>query len=350
MTKIAGTPSTIKEANTLLVKECILKKPKISKPQIARQTRLSLVTVNKIVDELEQMGEIIDLGFQESTGGRKAKQYAINKDYSSIVTVLVRSDSYHLALLDNTGAIIQSSEIKRQSKDRLLELRELIGETIAGSENPVFELGIAVPGTVSGSLIHNIPSIPEWEGMNLKEAVEEAFDLAVTLENDVNASTVGIYGDYASDTIKNLAFLYITEEGIGAGIVINGELYRSTKNFAGELAFMNVGQSDRRGERQDCLESLMKSLIKGDKRQEVLEILSRVLVNMTCVLDPDLYVIDSQYLDPGDVGVFLDHMAPCLGEEYLPEIRIIQIGHDVYFKGLFALCKHNIPKTILSTT
>ncbi len=350
MTKIAGTPSTIKEANTLLVKECILKRPMISKPQIARKTRLSLVTVNKIVDELEQLGEIIDLGFQESTGGRKAKQYAINRDYSSVITVLVRSDSYHLALLDNTGRIIHGFERKRESSNRLLELQALINESLLESKNQVFELGIAVPGTVSGSLIHNIPSIPEWEGLNLKQALEEAFDLAVTIENDVNASTVGIYEDYASDTIKNLAFLYITEEGIGAGIVINGELYRSNKNFAGELAFMNVGQSERQGESQACLECLMKSLIRGDKRDEVREVLSRVLVNLTCVLDPDLTIIDSEYLETRDVEAFLDHMAPCLGEEYLPEIRVIQIGHDVYFKGLFALCKHNTPKTILSTT
>ena len=56
MQKIAGTPSVIKQANQLLILELIQKQPGITKPELARATNLSLVTVSRAVDELVQSG------------------------------------------------------------------------------------------------------------------------------------------------------------------------------------------------------------------------------------------------------------------------------------------------------
>ena len=58
MQKIAGTPSVIKQANRLLILELIQKQPGITKPELARATNLSLVTVSRTVDELVQSGRL----------------------------------------------------------------------------------------------------------------------------------------------------------------------------------------------------------------------------------------------------------------------------------------------------
>ena len=70
MQKIAGTPSVIKQANRLLILELIQKQPGITKPELARATHLSLVTVSRTVDELVQSGRIAHSGYQPSSGGR----------------------------------------------------------------------------------------------------------------------------------------------------------------------------------------------------------------------------------------------------------------------------------------
>ena len=107
MQKIAGTPSVIKQANQLLILELIQKQPGITKPELARATNLSLVTVSRAVDELVQSGQIAHSGYQPSNGGRKAKQYCINNNAGVIITILIRSGSYHITLCDIVGNVLR---------------------------------------------------------------------------------------------------------------------------------------------------------------------------------------------------------------------------------------------------
>ncbi|MCL2387751.1 MAG: hypothetical protein FWC89_09430, partial [Defluviitaleaceae bacterium] len=64
-----------KSATVLSVKAAIAESPMITKPQLSKKLNLSLVTINKIVDELVSSGEILDMGQTDSTGGRKARLY-----------------------------------------------------------------------------------------------------------------------------------------------------------------------------------------------------------------------------------------------------------------------------------
>lgn len=98
------------------------------------------------------------------------------------------------------------------------------------------------------------------------------------------------------------------------------------------------------------LESLVQELIKQNKREEVIDILSRILTNVCSIIDPDLFVIDSQYLKSKDINKIKKGMGQYISKENIPQILITELKLDVYHMGLFALCKYNMPKTILSST
>lgn len=82
---MVGQPKLLKQVNEDIIKDLIYEKGSISKPELAQLTKLSLPTVNKIVDALEEQEIIRQEGMIGSTSGRKAKVYVPNEDRKSVV-------------------------------------------------------------------------------------------------------------------------------------------------------------------------------------------------------------------------------------------------------------------------
>ncbi len=345
MGTIAGTPSVIKQANMLLIKEYIQKNPMTTKSQIAKETQLSLVTVGKIVDELEQSGEVAVAGYRDSTGGRKAKQYVIDVSFGTVITILIRSGCYYVRLRDIDGNNISNYKENHGQESWTEELFTVIAQAKMRAANEVCAVALAVPGTVSEGMVTNIPLIPEWEGVNLGKILEEHFEIPAIVENDINASTLGSYENYGNDTVKNMLFLYLGE-GIGAGVVIDNKLYKTKRNFVGELGFMNIGKWDEQKQGASSLEAVVKNLVRENRREDLADLVARLLVNTCCVIDPDLIVIDSDYLTQQDLAAIKNAFIHHLGAEYVPEFKVMQVGEKVYSKGLFILYKNTVPRAV----
>lgn len=345
MGNIAGTPSVIKQANMLLIKECIQKNPMTTKPQIAKETQLSLVTVSKIVDELEHSGEVTVVGYQDSTGGRKAKQYVIDVSFGTVITILIRSGRYYVYLRDIDGNLVSGYQEEHGAKGWTEELFTVIARARARAANEVCAVALAVPGTVSEGVVTNIPLIPEWEDVDLKKAIEERFEVSAIVENDINASTIGSHENYGNETVNNMLFLYL-DEGIGAGVVIGNKLYKTRRNLVGELGFMSIGAWEKEKLGSRSLEPLVRELMKENRRMDLADVVARLLVNTCCVIDPDLVVIDSRYLTEADVGAIKERFSLHLGAEYAPDIVVKRVDEEMYSKGLFILYKNNVPRTV----
>ncbi len=345
MGTIAGTPSVIKQANMLLIKEYIQKNPMTTKSQIAKDTQLSLVTVSKIVDELEQSGEVAVAGYRASTGGRKAKQYVIDVSFGTVITILIRSGYYYVHLRDIDGNVVSHYKEGHGPGNWTEELFAVIAQAKTQAVNEVCAVALAVPGTVSEGVVTNIPLIPEWEGVNLKQILEEHFEIPAIVENDINASTLGSCENYGNDTVKNMLFLYLGE-GIGAGVVIDNKLYKTRRNFVGELGFMNIGKWDEQKQGSRSLETVVKNLVRENRWEDLADLVARLLVNTCCVIDPDLIVIDSDYLAQQDLAIIENAFARHLDKEYIPELKVMQVGESVYSKGLFILYKSTVPRAV----
>jgi glucokinase-like ROK family protein len=143
-------------------------------------------------------------------------------------------------LTDLKGNIIfeTSKQISDHSYDAVLrKIKKMIKELIASSpDSPhgIVGIGIGVPGLVNiDSEILIAPNLG-WRNVNIKDEIESYFSIPVVVENEANAGAYGekIFG--AGNQSNNI--LYISAGiGIGAGIILNNELYSGINGFSGEI-------------------------------------------------------------------------------------------------------------------
>lgn len=105
---------------------------------------------------------------------------------------------------------------------------------------PIKAIGIGIPGVVlHNNVIVSIPSIPSWEGVNIKEILSQKIGHKIFLENDVKLATIGCYYNQFKDFIDSMVYIYIGK-GLGSGIIYDGKLLKGFNSFAGEIAYLPV--------------------------------------------------------------------------------------------------------------
>jgi glucokinase-like ROK family protein len=238
----------VKQINKMLVLNTIYKEKTISRAETAKRTGLNKSTVSALVDELLSEGLILEIGTGESQGGRKPINLSIDKAIGSVIGIDL-GVNYILSILTNfAGDIIWEKRIIIKNiidspQQKIHDLFDLINETIQHvpvTRRGIIGIGIGVPGMVNydKGYVLSAPNLL-WENIKLKDLVEEKFNIPTLVDNEANAGAIGEkwfgLGKKASE------FLYVSAGiGIGAGIVINNELYRGARGLAGEIGHMTV--------------------------------------------------------------------------------------------------------------
>ena len=145
-----------------------------------------------------------------------------------------------LGLIDDNGVVVGHSKIPVQidrgpahARDRIVkELRKQLVET--GAE--LMGIGIACTGPVdpiTGEL-GDVPTLPGWQGWNPLRELADAFGVTVALENDADAAALG-EARWGAGKGKRSVISITVGTGIGAGIILNGDVYRGAKQAHPEI-------------------------------------------------------------------------------------------------------------------
>lgn len=104
---------------------------------------------------------------------------------------------------------------------------------------PVTGIGVAVPSVVDtkNGIVYNVVNIPSWERVALKEILENAFHLPVSIDNDANCFVLGEHLFGEAQDFSNIVGVAIGT-GIGVGIVIDGKVYAGNNAGAGEIGYL----------------------------------------------------------------------------------------------------------------
>jgi glucokinase len=143
-------------------------------------------------------------------------------------------------IIDQDGRLLSHVEEKTNKQDLKTQLLSLIECLLKQRTCEIEGIGIATAGRVNveKGLIHYATSnLPGWTGTRVRELVEERFQLPAVVDNDANCAA------YAEMEIGSATqaqhFICITlGTGIGAGIILNGELHRGENGGAGEIGHM----------------------------------------------------------------------------------------------------------------
>ena len=283
--------------------------------------------------ELTEKGEVLRLGNANSTGGRRAEVYTLNGKRYHIVSVIVRKDALEYCIFDLQIQKEVQRQIPREEKVSCTEQLVSLLRGIIRKTPDVRAVCVGVPGAVSDQgEVFAIPQIPEWEQFSLQSYLEDECAVQVKVINDINAIAMGYL---ASEMLsvsfrqensslrpaRNLIYLHIEGTGLGAGIIIDGKLYSGCRSFAGEVGFMQIGEAD------------IEQLLMGADETQRAEVLSKVLINVICVLNPEKVVLGGN-VDTSLVSAIQKQCSACLPDGVAPEFAMISDSGEQYFMGL----------------
>jgi predicted NBD/HSP70 family sugar kinase len=238
-------PNTIRDINKQIVLNYVRERSPISRAEIARQTELQRSTVSAIVDELQCAGLIEEIGIGTSTGGRKPTLLKLKTGSPVAIGVDITPRQTTIALADLAGKVLEKSEFSTSPDADFMtrQILERVKKLAESNRNSDLEVGISVPGIAdqSRSTTLYVPYF-QWHDWDICKEISEATNLSVTIDNDANAIALAElwFGREKIRKVSNFITVLVAE-GVGTGIIFDGQVYRGERGAAGEFGHMIVG-------------------------------------------------------------------------------------------------------------
>ncbi|HYF91210.1 MAG TPA: ROK family transcriptional regulator [Symbiobacteriaceae bacterium] len=253
---LAG-PELIRAINKQRVLRLIRLAGPISRADAAEQTGLTRPTISAVVSELLEEGWVEEMGTGESSGGRPPILLRFNPRARYVVGAELSAGHVRAVLSDLAGRVVRRVKYRVESTDPMRELRrveEAVRELL--SDLPQTQRPVPVAGVGLGitGMVHRREGIwhysPHYDVKDLPvvQLLEKRLVLPVWIENDARAMAWGEHSFGCARGVDNFAYIRVGI-GIGAGLIIGGELYGGAHEGAGEIGHMVV---DNEGPRCRC--------------------------------------------------------------------------------------------------
>jgi len=262
-----GGVQLIRQMNRRAVLDLIRTQGPIGQPEIARLTSLTPATVLSIIAELEEEGLVVEERSPTAAGerraGRPARLYAFNVSHGFVIGVDISTDEVE-ALLTNLAIQVLARATAAADGTRegilravLTTIQEVI-ERAGVERKQVLGIGLAMRGLAdieTGEVVWH----PQWplEGWPLVPLVSEATGLPAALINNARGMALAEHHFGVARDLPNVVYLNVGR-GIGAGLVLGGQLYLGGDGWAGEVGHTTVDEDGPRCAcgNYGCLEAL----------------------------------------------------------------------------------------------
>jgi glucokinase-like ROK family protein len=250
--------------NSQLILNTIYGHGQVSRAEVARLTGLTRTTVSDVVAGLMGDGLVREVGVGPSVGGKPPILLSVEENSRCLIGLDLANSEFRGALINLRGEIGQRAKlpVQDQDGDAALTLVYRLVETLAGAaQSPIMGIGIGAPGLMdpAAGIIRYAVNL-DWRDLPLGDLLEERFGLPTYIANDSQAAAMAEYSFGCSGDLKNLVLIR-AGRGIGAGIVLNGQLYYGDSFGAGEIGHVVVvegGEQCRCGH-YGCLETVASS-------------------------------------------------------------------------------------------
>jgi len=245
--RLTITASAMREINRSAILEIIRRESPIARSTIAHRLDVSLPTVMRIVDGLIDEGFVRLQGGTEWSGGRRRPLLEFNAEGHLILGVDMGGTKIYGALSDLGGNILDEVNIAQHGsngEDSFNHLTTLINTLLASPKlagRQLHGIGVGAPGiTMHKEGIVTWANTLHWKDFPLKHRLSELYHVPITVDNDVNLAAMGELWFGAGQNTQNMVMIAIGT-GIGAGIIIDGALYRGASEASGEIGNMLPG-------------------------------------------------------------------------------------------------------------
>lgn len=238
----------------------------ISRAELARQMELTRSAVTSIINDFIEAGLVQESEDGPATGGRRPIMLEIDPRRSYIVGIDMGFGHVGIILADFSAHILREVEYPHRVVDgpkvcleRLdAEVRALL-ESAGLSFGEVISIGIGVPGPVvaEAGAVSAPPIMPGWDDYPIRDHLQNLWQCPVTLGNDADFGALGEWAYGAGRGEHNLAYIKVGS-GVGAGLLLDGHIYRGVTGCAGEIGHITIRDDGPRCScgSYGCLEAL----------------------------------------------------------------------------------------------
>ncbi|GAA2146439.1 ROK family transcriptional regulator [Glycomyces algeriensis] len=370
-----STSRDIRLRNCFAVLRHLIADAPTSRQILARETDLSVATVSNLVTDLIELGVVVEVGREDSGGGRPRALLAPNAGGGVMIGVDVAETYVYLEVYDLTLAVVDRVEERMEPSENAPE--QVIGHIVSAmdqirerlGDRAILGLGVSLPGQVDVTWgVSGFAPNWNWHDVPFRKLLDDRLQLGVPiyLDNPLKTITVGElwFGDGRG--VDRLAVL-ILGTGVGAGLAFGGQLYRGATNSAGEWGHTTInpagpqcrcgakgcieayvgapailwhwGQLDPRaalGSQTEAMAALAAAWEAGETTavrtvETVAEYLAAGVANLLNLFNPDLVVFDgwvTSVLGDALVPEFQRRLADHAMEAPLKAARLKRNGQD----------------------
>ena len=233
---------TSREINRQIALNLIRAHQPVSRADLARLMNVRRGVASLLVSELLGESLIFEGAVGESVGrGRRPTFLFIDSRQRCVVGVDIRASRTYILVTDLMGrqlGVVSSFQTNRDEDVLIQELSRRIRQILAEKELGACEgVGVSVPGMVDpakGRVVH-APTLA-WRDVNLRDPLSVALGIPVHIENSGKACALAQLWATRSDVVASGNSVFVSvSDGVGVGVVVNGEVLRGRHNTAGEF-------------------------------------------------------------------------------------------------------------------
>jgi len=315
----------MKEINKNAIRKALKTLQSATKAQLSELTGLTNMTIGTLLDELLYENEVFLDDLLPSSGGRPARGYKINSDFSQAIIIYGHEkngqDMIFIRVINLLGEILAGEEMSAENI-RVESFEPIIERLILVYPN-IKAIGFGFPG------IEPISGIPSNDyigitGTRFTEYYKEKFSFIVLFENDTNAAVSGYCRRHLKNVEKTVCYLYFPKKyPPGSGIWINGDVHRGRNNFAGEISYIPLGIDWRQEEK--------------NRDKDYLFHVAYLMITLSSTVAPDLLVLHGEGINETTLPILKSHMEKSLPPQYIPLMTLSSNFNLDYEEGMIEL-------------
>lgn len=299
-----------------------------SRTELVAETGLSPSTITHVVRELIEEGVLRDIGSGESRGGRRTTLLKFEDSSELVGFIEVKDQDMEIVFAGWHGEVVERRSIASDVSVVADEIRQAM-QTLPGALRAIC---LAVPGIALGvgGAVGLAPALRHLGSESLTK-LPDLIDVPVVVDNDVNLILLGEHASGLGGEYQDVALLHVAAEGIGAALMLDGEVRTGAHGTAGEIGFLpltadgfytgDMGffetQWSGEGLRKQLVDigivpepddSLLRTLLvragEGDEAAELLaravDAWARAVVAIVCLIDPGLVLLSGEIATADD--------------------------------------------------
>jgi len=262
-----GSLGSLRQSNRLRILDVLRRDGAASRAGLVRDTGLSRTTVSKLVAELQAEGLVVEREAEDGAAsgavGRPPVALTLNPSAGSVVGIDFGHDLVRVAVADLSGTVVgedrRDVDVDADAEQAIDLAAAMVDELLARLRRaPAQTVGVGV--AVSAPILRDTQTtsiLPGWGAFASGGELERRLGRPVVMGNDANLGALAEVRDGAGRGARNVVYVMLSG-GIGAGLILDGQLFFGHSGLTGELGHVVADPDGRvcRCGNRGCLETI----------------------------------------------------------------------------------------------